>query len=153
MTADQVYNELPEEVWNSFFKFTIVRNPFDRVVSSYFWNKKIGRFDPNWSMRDYLQNEQKLPDVDVNGSWPIYTRNDEPVADEYVCYENMEDALNRISERIGFEESIWSIMKDMRSKASSRPKKSTYQDILSEDERRYISFRCEKEINYFDYKF
>lgn len=36
----RIRKKIGEDVWNSYFKFSIVRNPWDMVVSRYFWNKK-----------------------------------------------------------------------------------------------------------------
>lgn len=38
LTPRKLQAYLPPEVWKIFFKFTIVRNPFDRMVSEYHWN-------------------------------------------------------------------------------------------------------------------
>ena len=32
--------EFPEEQWSHYFKFGFVRNPWDWVLSNYFWNKR-----------------------------------------------------------------------------------------------------------------
>ena len=39
ITPDEIREKIGEEVFNNYFKFTIVRNPWDLVVSRYWWEK------------------------------------------------------------------------------------------------------------------
>ena len=58
------YQQMPDENFNSKFKFAFVRNPFDRELSNYFWHTKMnGHIDisfPDWvkwrydEMSDFL---------------------------------------------------------------------------------------------------
>lgn len=36
----RIKQKVNKEVWDSYFKFSIVRNPWDMLVSRYFWNKR-----------------------------------------------------------------------------------------------------------------
>lgn len=40
MSSLRIRQKIAPEIWNTYFKITIVRNPWDMVVSRYFWNKK-----------------------------------------------------------------------------------------------------------------
>lgn len=53
MNADEIYRKIgqhvdaptikarePAEVWNNYFKFSITRNPWDRALSYFFWDKR-----------------------------------------------------------------------------------------------------------------
>lgn len=38
--AMTIRRKVPAEVWNDYFKFSIIRNPWDRTVSDFFWKRR-----------------------------------------------------------------------------------------------------------------
>lgn len=42
MTASQLKIELPLTQYNTYYRFSIVRNPYDRLLSEYYWSPVIG---------------------------------------------------------------------------------------------------------------
>ncbi len=38
--AQTIKDKLPPEIWQTYFKFSIARNPWDRAVSFFFWEKR-----------------------------------------------------------------------------------------------------------------
>jgi len=50
-TPDVLLEYTDREVWDSYFKFVFVRNPWDRILSQYFFFKTkdtMLKFNPNW---------------------------------------------------------------------------------------------------------
>lgn len=39
-----IKQKIGKEVWDNYYKFTVVRNPWDQAVSRFFWNKKGSKF-------------------------------------------------------------------------------------------------------------
>ncbi len=47
MTPTQLQKRIPPAIWKSFYKFTVVRNPFDRVVSDFRYLRDIYKKNPH----------------------------------------------------------------------------------------------------------
>ena len=71
MNADEVYRKIgqhvdaptikarePAEVWNGYFKFSITRNPWDRTLSYFFWDR---RKDPTMKPRKRFYHYLGVP--------------------------------------------------------------------------------------------
>ena len=55
MTADEVRTRIGSETWESYFKFCVVRNPFEKVVSSFHHQEgRETRFGRRFSLRRLL---------------------------------------------------------------------------------------------------
>ena len=61
-SARVIQHRVSRKIWSSYFKFTIERNPFDKMVSMYFMNwGKNGVDRPGKSFEDWVRRGENLP--------------------------------------------------------------------------------------------
>lgn len=119
MPADLVKRRLPR-IWPRYFKFTVVRNPFEVVVSRFFWDRRNAGPEQRTkqAFREYLLDHIDVVRENLN----IYQIDGRPAVDDVVRYENLAEDLARISERIGLPDNISGTMRGIRAKSSQRPR-------------------------------
>ena len=119
--AKDLKRRLPEEVWRSYLKFSIVRNPFDRVVSTYYWHTRKDAKKAQFpdletfvlsSPEVILSNRRKLS---VDGA---------QATDVMIRYEHLAEDLGTLSDRLGLPENIHDVMSQIQTKANLRPPRS-----------------------------
>jgi len=101
-------------VWNTYFKFTIVRSPWDVALSRYFHSVRKHWRPPAFDC--WLASRYHL----INRNWPIYTEDDVPLMDFYIAYEDLENDLCSVSARIGTPENIFEVFKTLGAKGGFR---------------------------------
>jgi hypothetical protein len=152
-TAGELTRLLPREVWGSYFKFTIERNPWDRAVSRYWWQRyrfeqrgKSG-FPPLGEYLAYLEHERPH----WLSNWGHYTIDDEIVVDRVLFYEELSASIDRLRGELGIEGDI-SLPRE-RAKGAHRPSGQSYRDVLGPDEKQLVERVCAREIEAFGYRF
>jgi hypothetical protein len=106
-TARTTRELLPKAIWQNYFKFSIVRNPFTRMVSTYYYvedfhRERYGDFRgfvlalPELATREHhLAGSHYVPQT-------LYTHIDgEQVVDYVGRFENLDDAVRYLGEHLG----------------------------------------------------
>ena len=142
--AERVRQSIPAEIWDTYYKFCFVRNPWDRLVSYYYWFHK-GKDRPTFS--EYIKSE--VPLTLIKRGYEIYTIDDEVVVDGVYRYEDLEAAIEDLSVRLNLP----SVPVLPNAKSSHRTDKRHYREVYTEEEREKVAKLFAKEIQLFQYSF
>ena len=137
MHAKTVRNRVGEKIWSSYFKFSIERNPWDRIVSSYLFRKKNEKL----SFEAFLN--KKHPN-----NWPIYTIDNRIVVDKLLKYENLEESLMQTVAMLG----VRPPGPLPRAKSGYRASRN-YRDFYTEETAELVRTRFANEVATFGYTF
>ena len=141
ITAKEIKKIIGKEVWNNYFKFCFVRNPWDRAVSRYYWNQeKTGKLE---SLNESLTNNNP------NSNFYIYTIDGEIAVNYVGKYETLKEDLNFICHKLNIPFDGWL----PKAKGNARKDKRHYSEILTQEQANSIGEKCAKEIAWFDYDF
>jgi hypothetical protein len=97
ISARNIRRRLGRRRWHSYYTFCFDRNPWDKVISEYFWRQGNGKF--GGSLRDYVLTSDLPSDFDkysLDGSTPG--------VDFVGRYENLEGDLRHALDTIGLRD-------------------------------------------------
>ena len=144
-SAKQLKRLLNPDLWDSYYKFCFERNPFDKLVSYYWW--RIRGYDPKHvNFDDFMMRP---------GAWnplkakAIYTINEKVAVDGIHRYENLATELEIIREKLGLPEKL----QLPKSKARFRKDKGDYRDFFTEQQRLWVEKKFAYEIKLLGYQF
>lgn len=102
--AKAVKQELGRDIWRGYTKLTAVRNPFDRMVSAYYWRnrKEVIPDDQPFAETRALFRAFVLSEAMTNDA-PIVHIKERFIIDDAVRYENMLGDLTRLGARLGYD--------------------------------------------------
>jgi len=143
--ANEIKHKLPSSIWNNYFKFSFERNPWDRMISFYFWETRNLETKPK--IIDFINT---LPPHFLSNFY-LYSINDKIVVDRVCLYERLNQELDKISKIIGLPENIK--MPKQQAKGKYRKTNNHYRQILTDQEKQAIEKLSYKEINYFGYSY
>lgn len=144
MPAFEVRRRVGEDMWHSYFKFCVERNPWDKVLSFY-WMERF-RSGRQLDFDSFLTRDQ------IGFNWPLYTDDHEqhPIVDRVLRYERLGDELAQIFNQLGMP---WNGSLEYKAKSEYRQDRRHYWDVLTPLQADYIARRFVKEIDWHGYQF
>lgn len=148
ISAKEIKKYVSEDIWNSYLKFTIERNPWDKVVSHYFWYIKDDGRKEKMSFNDFVMQGYSYK----SSNYDLYSINGVPQIDFFLRYENLHDDLSSLSNYIGIKENLYDVMKSIKAKDEYRDKMN-YREMYDEMTRNAVRCQFGREIHLFNYQF
>lgn len=126
-----------DQLWDQYFKFTIVRNPWDRAVS---WlDYSLHELGQKLAFEHGLENTERP-------YW--FSPAGEPLADFYLRYESLETDYETLCQRLGMAHEALPKLR-----VGQRDRSKPYWEYYSEDTRDIVARKFDREIDYFSYEF
>ena len=139
--AKEIKRDLGNEKFNDYFKFCIVRNPYDLMVSFYFFCK---------SQDDFKTFCKKSNHINVTNVYRIFLDN-KPVCQYYIRYENLMNDILSVLEKLGIKD--FDLNDLPKHKANINTHDKPYQAYYDEETKEIVKRLFKKEIDMFNYEF
>ena len=138
MTAEELKQELGNEIWSSYFKFCVVRNPWDRAISMFWFKDSLLIYkleqNPDLSFDEIIKQFEYWSGTVPNKRWVepdynIWSIDGQCIVDDVVRYETINEDCARLSLKFGKE-----FTELPRYKTESRKQKHPYQSYYTNPE-------------------
>jgi hypothetical protein len=144
--SSKIKEQIPQAIWDGYTKIAIHRNPFDVLVSKYFWSQRnVGSEEKQPFHKWFLKFPQKasmnLRIAPISGEFSM---------DKVIRYDSLEQDIDALD-----IDGLWSLFSSLSAKGNIRLKDgptiaSMYQDQAEVVDAIYDL--CAEEIEYFDYQ-
>ncbi len=136
MSAARIRTLVGEDVWSSYYKFAIERDPWDKAISLYYWRTR--NEEPR---RPLLQFLEEVGTRSLSNAH-IYLIDGKIGVDRIIAYENLAAQLEEVRLRIGLPEPL----SLPRAKGTHRVQRSNDEQLIGPAERVVIDAACRREI-------
>ena len=154
IALDADLHSIAKQVFDNFFKFSAVRNPWARAVSLYSRRegvqaRKAMSFDKFCINHMYASDTCRHPTLHQNQLDWLCDENGKCIMDYIYRLEDFDQAVHEIAERTNGRIRLESKKVNVNVNSSSR----AYRDLYTEDTKRLIAARFQMDIEYFKYTF
>lgn len=143
MPAWRVKAYVGDEIWDSYYKFSFERNPWDRQVSWYHYKTKSKDPRPGFDVFNADKERAYVENFD------LYSIDDEVCLDSIGTYEKLAQDFEKILKDIGLKGKI--VLK--KTNISTGPAEQGYRDYFTDESREMIRSWYAREIALFGYEF
>ena len=144
ISASEIRSYIGESVWKEYYKFSFDRNPYDKVVSLYYYyggDKRYETFD----------RFIKLGDFNDLRSYELYSIRGQIILDGLFKFEEMNESIEIINKKLGLENGRIKLPTKKTKKVLREVK--DYKELINENVKQLIDISMAREIKKLNYKF
>jgi hypothetical protein len=140
ISIQRIASMMPASTFENYTKFCFDRNPWDFLVSSYFFERRKGKV-VNWDF------DQFLYEFSIVQNWELYTKDNTVIVDRVFRFEDLPSAIQEIQNVTGL--SIDTLPNYKR----SYRKDNDYRSFYSQSSRDYVAEKWKRTIELLHYDF
>jgi len=147
MTAEEIKKNIGNWKFDKYFKFSVVRNPYDKMVSLFHWRGNA--FNDN--IEEMKKEFKEFCKTNGCNSMRIHTVENVPICNFYIRYENLDEDVEKVCNRLKLK-----CKRPIRLpylKTQTRPKRIHYREYYDDETKEIVFQKHRKEITYFGYEF
>lgn len=142
MPAGEIRARVGRAVWDTYFTFCFERNPWDKVVSAYFY---YARAETVEGLGAFVES----PELARHSDFPAYTIDGELAVDFVGRYEDLDRDVTHVTRVLGLPP----LGPLPRAKAGFRKDRRSYRELLTPHQADVIATAFAREIDAFGYTF
>lgn len=174
ISPEEIKKKIGNRTWNNYYKFTVVRNPWDQTISRYWWEKRtkvtekqitikkliLNFFNPKaykfiisriWNKKNKTNSFNDFINA-FDKKWTntlyYFDKKGNPICDFYIMYENLDKDYEKACNHLGIP-----YEKLPKTKNKQRKNKKNYSEYYNKATRKKVYNLFKKEIDFFNYKY
>lgn len=144
--ARQILNKIDKNIWRTYFKFCVVRNPWDICVSLYFWRKRDG-INRDVSFEEMINKLGKTLSIRQD----TYKINDKYICDFHIKYENLYNGIKKVCNLCNIKN--YDLNNLTNNKSGYRDKSYHYSEFYNDSTKDIVANLYKSDIKKFKYEF
>lgn len=140
--------------WARYFKFCVIRNPWEKTVSDYFWRTRKLATRPSFTeyVRALKRGDSLGGIIPQNHSnWEMYSIDGRVAVDAVIRYENLIEELRSALASIGIEWDAW--LPKAKAGVPMRKGRLSYKEMYTEELASIVSDTYAEEVELGGYRF
>lgn len=144
-------NTLTRKIWDEYFKFCVIRNPYDKAISAFFHfkaDKRDGIAELNGNDQERFEQWLEITGPPIDRQ--CYTIDNIVCMDFFIYYENLHNDLNTVCNKLGVP---WKPEELQTYKSGFKPHTVAAADFYTPKARKLVEDFYAFELSYFKYNF
>ena len=134
--ASSIKRDLGKKIFDEYLKFCVIRNPYDKMVSRYYYNKS------KLSFEEFVKTTH-------NNNLKIHSIDKKSVCNYFIRFEYLEEDINTLCKKLNIDSYDLSLLP--KHKSTQRKNKKHWSEYYDDETKQIVYNKHKKEFKLFGY--